>query len=212
MSTTIPSGQNVGYINMNFKLSGVDMINKYILPLNVVSTDKFGPNLHKHYRKTLMRIIPFNDYSGNYSALSGQVINKSLPSLPALKVSSREARVVNENTIFFFAGVTEEEAFDRAKYKIKARFNADSTVTLTAEDPSINFVQKSGTYSIKKRMDDVLPYNQITDLTLTMEYDYDDITNPKIPLKYKFTGSLVLEKVKNINIPEEDQQVQIVNE
>lgn len=214
MTTTIPAGSNIGYVNMSFKLSGIDMINKYILPLNVVSTSKFGPNPHKHYRKTLMRIIPFSDFSGVYSALPGKVFDRNIAegSQTALVVSTREARVVDENTIFFFAGVTEEQAFDRAKYKIKARFNADSTVTLTAEDPSINFSQKSGSYSIQKRMDEVLPYKQISDLTVTMEYQYDDITNPKYPLKYRFKGSMVLEKEKNITIPDEDQQVQIIQE
>jgi len=214
MTTTIPAGSNIGYVNMSFKLSGIDMINKYILPLNVVSTSKFGPNIHKHYRKTLMRIIPFNDYSGIYSALPGNVYDRNIAETAqiALVVSTREARVVNENTIFFFAGVTEEQSFDRAKYKIKAQFNADSTVTLTADDPSINFLQKSGSFSVQKRMDAVLPYNQITDLTLKMEYQYDDITNPKYPLKYRFKGSMILEKVKNITIPDEDQQVQIIQE
>jgi len=217
MTTTIQAGSNQGYVNMNFKLSGIDMINKYILPLNVVSTSKFGPNLHKHYRKTLMRIIPFNDFSGVYSALQGQVydmnpVPQGQTAPPPLVVSTREARVVDENTIFFFAGVIEEQAFDRAKYKIKAQFNADSTVTLTADDPTIKFTQKSGSYSIQKRMDDVLPYNQISDLTLKLDYQYSDITNPKYPLKYHFMGSMILEKVKNITIPEEDQQIQIVQE
>jgi len=214
MTTTIKAGSNIGYVNMNFKLSGIDMINKYILPLNVVSSTKYGPNPHKHYRKTLMRIIPFNDFSGVYSALPGKIFDRNVSeSLQVgLVVSTREARVVDENTIFFFAGVTEEQAFDRAKYKIKAQFNADSTVTLTAEDPSIKFIQKSGSYNIQKRMDDVLPYNEISDLTLSMEYQYDDITNPKFPLKYRFKGDMILEKVKNITIPEEDQQIQIVQE
>jgi len=217
MTTTIPAGSNIGYVNMSFKLSGIDMINKYILPLNVVSCSKFGPSLHKHYRKTLMRIIPFNDFSGVYSALQGQIFDinpvpKGQTAPPPIVVSTREARVVDENTVFFFAGFTEEQAFDRAKYKIKAKFNADSTVTLTADDPSIKFTQKSGTYSIQKRMDTVLPYNQIMDLTLTLDYQYSDITNPKFPLKYNFKGSMILEKVKNITIPEEDQQVQIIQE
>lgn len=210
MTTTIPSGSNVGYVNLDFKLSGIDLINKYILPLNIVSTSKYGVSLHKHYRKSLMRIIPFNDFSGQYSALPGSVYDRTLPeSQTPLVVSTREAMVVNENTIFFFAGVTEEQAFDRAMYKIKAQFNADSTVTLTADDSRINFKQISGSYSIKKRMDDVLPYNQITDITLSMEYQYDDITNAKFPLKYRFKGSMILEKTKNITIPEEDQQIEI---
>ncbi len=44
---------------------------------------------------------------------------------------------------------------------------------------------------------------------MNLEYWYSDITNPAFPINYRFIGPLTLEKVKNIQIPDEDQQVQI---
>lgn len=208
--TTIPKGANTGYITLDLKLDGIDLVNKYILPLQIASTSKYMPSVLKYYRKALISVIPFNDFSGRYS-VAGAVWDrtKNENSQTALTTPYRNAFVVNEKTIFFYAGVTEEEAVDRATYKISARFNPDSTVTLTSTNPVINFTQQKGTYTISKRMDEVQPYLQKTYTTVYLEYQFDDITNPAFPLKYRFAGSMVLEKVKNIQIPEEEQQVQI---
>lgn len=208
--TTIPKGENTGYITINLELDGIDLVNKYILPLQIVSTSIYSPSILKYYRKSLISIIPFNDYSGKYS-VAGAVWDrtKNENSQTALTVPFRNAWVVNEKAIFFYAGVTEEEAMDRAIYKISATFNPDSTVTLTSSDPVINFAQQKGTYTVSKRMDEVQPYLEKTYTTVYLEYQYDDITNPAFPLKYRFAGSMILEKIKNIQIPEEEQQVQI---
>ncbi|WP_346319165.1 DUF4973 domain-containing protein [Chitinophaga sp. YIM B06452] len=210
LKTTIPKGENTGYLTIDLKLDGIDLVNKYILPLQIVSTSVYAPSALKHYKKSLISIVPFNDFSGKYS-VAGAVWDRtrSENSQTALTVPSRNTWVVNENSVFFYAGVTEEEAVDRAVYKISATFNQDSTVTLSAANPLINFTQQKGTYTISKRMDEVQPYLEKTYTTVYLEYQYDDITNPAFPLKYRFAGSMVLERVKNIQIPEEDQQVRI---
>lgn len=210
LTGTIPKGANTGYLTLNLKLEGIDLVNKYILPVQIISTSKYEPSRLKHYRKALINIVPFNNYSGKYS-VAGAVWDRTKDenSQTALTVPSRNAWVVRENSIFFFAGVTEEEAMDRANYKVKATFNKDSTVTLTSDNPSINFAQQKGTYTVSKRMDEVQPYLEKTYTTVYLEYWYDDITNPAYPLKYRFKGSMILERVKNILIPEEDQLVQI---
>lgn len=210
LMTTIPKGENTGYITINLKLDGIDLVNKYILPLQIVSTSAYAPSAMKYYKKSLISIIPFNDYSGRYS-VAGAVWDrtKNENQQTALTTPYRNAFVVSEKAIFFYAGVTEEEAVDRAIYKVSARFNADSTVTLTSGNPVINFTQQKGTYTVSKRMDEVQPYLEKTYTTIYLEYQYDDITNPAFPLKYRFAGSMVLEKIKNTQIPEEEQQVQI---
>lgn len=210
--TTIPKGENTGYVTLNLTLDGIDLVNKYILPLQIVSTSVYSPSVLKYYKKSLISIIPFNDYSGRYS-VAGAVWDrtKNENSQTALTTPYRNAWVVNEKAIFFYAGVTEEEAVDRAAYKISATFNQDSTVTLTSSNPAINFAQQKGTYTVSKRMDEVQPYLEKIYTTVYLEYHFDDITNPAFPLKYRFAGSMVLEKVKNTQIPEEEQQVQIVD-
>jgi hypothetical protein len=211
MTATIPSGSNTGYLTLNLKLDGIDLVNKYILPLKIESTSPYTPSTMKHYKKSLITIVPFNDYSGKYS-VAGAVWDRTKPEnqQTALTVPFRNTWVVDEKSVFFYAGVSEEEAMDRANYKIKATFNADGTVTLSSDNPAINFVQKQGRYTVTKEMDGVLPYLEKTITSAYLEYEYDDITNPDFPLKYRFAGSMLLERLKNIQIPEEDQQVQII--
>jgi hypothetical protein len=174
-----------------------------------VASSNDNVSRRRWFSKSIMQIIPFNDYSNRYSN-AGLIWNRDVPenAQKALSTPHRNAFVVNENTVFFFAGNIDEEAYDRVKYKITARFNADSTVTLTAADAAINFSQKAGTYTISKKMDEVQPYLEKTYITMNLEYWYSDITNLAFPINYRFTGPLTLEKVRNIQIPEEDQQVQ----
>lgn len=209
LTTTIPKGSLQGYFELELKLEGLDLINKYILPVKIVSTSANNASKRRWFSKSLMQIIPFNDYSNRYSN-AGLIWNRDIPqnNQIALTTPYRTAWVANENTVFFFAGNIDEEAYDRATYKIMATFNSDSTVTLSAPDASINFSQQAGTYSISKKMDDVLPYLERTYVTMNLEYWYSDITNPAFPINYRFTGPLTLERVRNIQIPEEDQQVQ----
>lgn len=209
MSTTIPKGSLEGYFDLNLKLDGLDMVNKYILPIKITTTSKNNVNVRRWFSKSLMQITPFNDYSGLYSN-AGQMWNRDLPqnNQTALTVLSRTTWVVDENTVFFFAGVLDENAYERAKYKVFARFNSDSTVSLWSENPAINFSHKQGRYTVTRKMDEVQPYLEKTYVTMNLEYWFSDITNPAYPINYRFTGPMTLEKIKNIQIPEEDQQVQ----
>ncbi len=214
MTSTIKSGEDVGIFKLNLKLEGMDLIDRYILPIQIVSTSKYDVMDRKYYRKSLMEIVPFNDYSGRYS-VSGSIFDRSRPEnqQTALTTPYRYARVVDERTVFFYAGITEEESQDRAIYKINATFNVeDSTVTLTASDPRINFSQQEGTFTIETKMDPVLPYLEWKYIKANLKYEYDDISNPARPLLYRFSGPMVLEKVRNILKPEEDQQGDIVEE
>ena len=209
MTTTIPKGSLQGYFDLDLKLEGLDLINKYILPVKIVYSSNNNVTSRRWFSKSLMQIIPFNDYSNRYSN-AGLIWNRDLSQndQTALTTPYRTAWVVNENAVFFFAGNIDEEAYDRAKYKIIARFNPDSTVTLSAPDATINFSQQAGSYSISKRMDEVQPYLEKTYITMNLEYWYSDITNPAFPINYRFVGPLTLERIRNIQIPDEDQQVQ----
>jgi hypothetical protein len=209
MTTIIHKGSLQGYFDLDLKMEGLDLINKYVLPVKIVATSNDNVSKRRWFSKSIMQIIPFNDYSNRYSN-AGLIWNRDVPQndQTALTTPHRNAFVVDEKTVFFFAGNIDEEAYDRAKYKIIARFNADSTVTLTAPEAAINFSQKAGTYTISKKMDEVQPYLEKTYITMNLEYWYSDITNLAFPINYRFTGPLTLEKVRNIQIPEEDQQVQ----
>jgi hypothetical protein len=210
MTGTIPKGEDVGFVDINFKLDGLDLVEKYILPLQISATSAYGINQRKYYKKTLMQIIPFNDYSGSYSATTMLVWNNpKIANEVAQNVPNREARVVNENTIFFYAGTIEQEARDREVYKVIVEFSqTDSTVVLTATDPSINFSYTPGKcyYTVSTEMDQILPYLEKKYTTLYLDYKYDDITTPGYPLHYAVEGNMTLERKRNILIPDEDQQ------
>lgn len=209
MTTIIPKGSLQGYFELELKLEGLDLINKYILPVKIVSTSNDNASKRRWFSKSLMQIIPFNDYSNRYSN-AGLIWNRDVPqnNQTALTTPNRTAWVVNEQAVFFFAGNIDEEAYDRAKYKIMATFNPDSTVTLSAPDTTIKCSQKSGIYTISKKMDEVQPYLEKTYITMNLEYWYSDITNPAFPINYRFVGPLTLERIRNIQMPDEDQQVQ----
>jgi hypothetical protein len=208
MTSSIPAGSIQGYFDLNLRMEGLDLINKYILPVKIVSTSRNNVSPRRWFSKSLMQIIPFNDYSGRYSN-AGLIWNRDVPqnNQVALTTPYRNAWVVDERTVFFFAGNIDEEAYDRARYKVIATLNSDSTVTLSAPDAAIKFSQQKGTWSLSKRKDEVQPYLQKTYITMNLEYWYSDITNPAFPINYRFTGPLTLEKVRNTQIPEEDQQV-----
>lgn len=210
MTTTIPAGSLQGSFELDLKLENLDLINKYILPVKIVSTSKDNVSGRRWFSKSLMQVIPFNDYSGRYSN-AGLIWNRDVPqnNQTALSTPYRTAWVVDERTVFFFAGNVDEEAYDRKKYKIIAALNPDSSVTLSAPDASIAFSQQRGTYSIRKRKDEVQPYLEKTYITMNLEYWYSDITNPAFPINYRFVGPLTLERVRNTQIPDEDQQVVI---
>jgi hypothetical protein len=209
MTTIIPKGELQGYFDLDLKLEGLDLIDKYILPVKIVATSKDNVAQRRWFSKSLMQIIPFNDYSNKYSN-AGLIWNRDVSqnNQTALTTPYRTAWVVNEQTVFFFAGNVDEEAYDRAMYKIVAQFNPDSTVTLSARETAINFTQKAGTYSLSKKMDEVQPYLEKTYITMNLEYWYSDITNPSFPINYRFVGPLTLERIRNIQIPDEDQQVE----
>jgi hypothetical protein len=223
MSVTVPAGKNVGLIDVDFRINNLDLVEKYILPLTISETSQYMPSPKKHYKKSLMRIIPFNEFSGQYSANAGMIrgqVGNSDPT-PSTSMATREMRVVNHNTVFFYAGLTVEDARDRALYKVRATFVPSATtadsgfVTLAADSAKINFQYTPAkcTYVIEKEMDPNQPYLQIRTITMNLHYQYEDVTNPGYVVTYKFggtratdPGSYTLERRRNTQIPEEDQQ------
>jgi hypothetical protein len=205
METTIPAGSDVAYLNVEFEIKDLNLVDKYILPLQIESTSEYIPSPKKWYRKSLMRIIPFNDYSGTYSATAGNIYEGT--STTAIVLESREMKIVNEKAVFFYAGLTEEEARDRALYKIIATFNDDNSVTLAADSAAIGFKYTPADckYKIESRMDELQPYLEIRTLTLTLKYSYNDLTNRDHPIPYRFEGSYLMERRRNTQIPDEDQ-------
>ncbi|MDR0700011.1 MAG: DUF4973 domain-containing protein [Tannerella sp.] len=209
-TVTIPAGENVGCLDIDFKIkeeNELDLVEKYILPLQIVSTSEYLPSPHKWYKKSLMRIIPFNYFSGTYAA--GAALITAEGSSESTSVESREMRVVNDSAVFFYAGLCEENARDRATYKVRVQFNDDHSLTFSADSAKINFEAnpEKCKWSLKEEMDALQPYLMIRTINMELQYSYEDVTNPDYKVKYTLKGFYTLERRRNIQIPEEDQQV-----
>lgn len=210
----IPKNEGKGTLTIDFSLDNLDLVEKYILPLTIVDDPAYQTNLRKHYRKSLLHIIPFNDYSGTYSATDGLITDRKGIQKQPITMDTREMFVVDENSIFFYAGATEEDAEDRSRYKVIVKFcpsesnpNEGTLDIMAPNGDEINFKPYTCSYTIVTQMDEQLPYLEHKFITLIMEYDYDQITSGGVRLEYNFKGSLILERKRNTLIPDEDQQI-----
>ncbi|KAA6303014.1 MAG: hypothetical protein EZS26_000909 [Candidatus Ordinivivax streblomastigis] len=206
LQVTIPAGKDVGYLDVDFTIEDLDLVEKYVLPLKIASTSEYMPSPKKWYKRTLMRIIPFSYFSGTYSA--GAATIKAEGNTETTTMATREMRVVSDSTVFFYAGLCEEDARDRATYKVRATFNADQTITFTADSTKIEFTPTDGkcTWTVKEEMDALQPYLIIRTVIMDLQYSYQDVSNPNYKVKYSLTGFYTLERRRNTQIPEEDQQ------
>lgn len=210
-SVTIPAGSRQGLLPVNFTFKDIDMFNKWVLPLTIVDDDSYNYQAHprKNYRKAMLRVIPFNDFSGVYQSTAVRVYFTGTTT-NALVVSTRTSFVVDENTVFFYAGTTDEDDVNRGMYKILMTFNNAGTLDLRAENEDINFTLLSTpTYTVEETMDDLLPYLMHRYVTVNFSYSYDDITSvPGHSISYEVTGSMISERKINTQIPDEDQAIE----
>jgi len=215
----IPAGESTALFPIDFSLANLDMVDKWVLPLNIEDGTAYGytVNTRRYYRKALLRIFPFNNYSGEYGATAYKVYFKENET-EAMPSEYRTGYVVNDNTIFFYAGLVDEDRLDRSKYKIFVRFENDkidlqtkkATIYSDNPDERLNFVVKGQpSYSIEEVMDATLPYLKHVYVTLNLEYEYTDYTSvPGYPLNYVVKGTLTMERKINTQIPDEDQAIE----
>lgn len=203
----IEAGACVGLYDVKFKFSGLNLVEKWVLPLTIVDDPSYRPNYRKNYRKALLRVMPYNDYSGSYAATSMNVYieNNTSP----MTAKKRTLYVVSENQCFFYAGVISEELIQREKYKIILTFNEDGTVDAKAADPNnaMNFqVQGKATYKTSVTKDATLPYLEHHYTTVYMTYTYNDVTTyDDYAISYRAEGNLLMERKINTLVPEQDQ-------
>lgn len=212
----IPSGASTGLLSVDFSLGDLDLVDKWVLPISILDDPSYNyqSNMRKNYRKALLRVMPFNDYSGAYSTTVMKtffVNEKGETEGDAMVANRRTAFVANENTIFFYAGLVDEDLVDRAKYKIYVTFNKDKTLTIVPANPDINFKiggDGNPVYSVVEVMDETRPYLKHRYVTLRLVYTFDDITSASVPIHYLVMGSMTLERNINTQIPDEDQAIE----
>ena len=225
----VSSGTNVELFDVKFKFAGLDLVEKWVLPLTIMPDPSYELNAYNGRQKALLWVRPFNDYSGSYSATSMYVYfgNNTTSYMTA---NTRTALVVDDNTIFFYAGITEELTMSRGDYKVKCKFLAPTEVTelvdpntgektglyekkglleLSAENPRINFeVIGTPSYTISEELDIDRPFVVRRTFTLTMQYRYQDYTSSSsMDFPYRCTGTMTMRRNVNTLVPDEDQAI-----
>lgn len=217
-SVTIQKGTSEALLPITFNFDGIDLAEKYVLPLVILDSPdgNYKVNNHKYYKRALLHIIPFNDFSGVYSGtnLIGSISDESHNSLTQ---SEYRAYVVNDSTVFFYAGLRDEDFVDRRNYKVFLKFtNKKYRVNqyyceMYAENPDMNLVVNSQPkYKIESEMDVTKTYLKHIYITISdIDYSFTDFTTiPNYQLSYHMTGSLALQRNLNTLIPDQDQGIE----
>lgn len=210
----IEAGENTSLLDIDFSLNNIDLVDKWLLPLTVVDDPSYDYVSHprKHYRKALLRVMPFNDYSGVYSGTALKTFLRGYEGDAAIVKSEVDVYVVDENTVFFYAGTVDEDRTDRENYKIYASFNEQTKqVTLTADNPDMEFqVYGTPVFTVEETMDATRPYLLHRFVTISrIDYSFTDYTSvPNASISYTVRGSLILERKINTQIPDEDQAIE----
>ena len=213
-TTTIKAGEDVSLLDIQFDFRGIDMSKKWVLPIEVESNESYGyaPHPRKHYAKAMLRIYPYNNFSGNYAATTLKLAN-GYDTSEAIGMETSRAYVVDENTVFFYAGNIDETRTDRGNYKIFARFSEGDQggVELWAENPDMQFeTDGKASFRIYDRVDEVQPYlvhHYIILNNISYSFvDYTSVTGVELP--YTAEGSMTLERKINTQIPNEDQVIE----
>lgn len=207
----IPADECQGFMNIDFNFKNLDLVDKWVLPLIVKDDPSYNYKSHprKDYNNALLWITPFNDYSGDYGTTNISIYTDK--SNKPIVVNTRTSYVVDENSIFFYAGATRETREDRRAFKIFATFNADTdstgTVSLRAENPEITNFKVIGepSYYITKMMDNARPTLLRRTVTVKLEYEYEDpLETPNYRIKYSVKGTMSLQRNINTLIPDEE--------
>lgn len=209
----IKAGESTALMGIDFTLKDINMVEKWVLPLTIVDdpSSNYAVNTRKHYQKALLRINPFNDYSGTYSGTALRVNMEGYEEETPIVRSEVQSYVVDENTIFFYAGNIDEDRKDRRNYKVYATFNETGGVSFSSDNPAMNFVvNKEASYTITEQMDAVRPYLLHRYVTINnIDYHFTDYTMvPNVDINYIVSGSLILQRQLNTQIPDEDQAIE----
>ena len=213
----IPAGTFSTLLDITFNLDNIDLFKKWVLPLSIADDPSYNYEGHprKNYAKALLRVLPFNDYSGTYSTTAMQVYIKnrdgSIDKSEAIPTTTRTAYVVDENTVFFYAGAMDEDLIDRDKYKIKFHFEPDGEklVKITSDNDKIKLNQlKETSYTIAEVPDVTRPYLLHRYVTFSVDYEFVDYTSANEEIPYYVTGVLTLERNINTQITDEDQAIE----
>lgn len=217
-TVTVPEGQSTVTLPIDFTMGDLDQSDKWVLPLQILDDPSYDykANPNKTYRRAMLRITPFNDYSGEYGGTLYKIFLDG--DTEPLTLNTHRAYVADNKTVFFYAGIRDIDYLDRKNYKVFVKFT-DEKIDIQKKkleiwsDNTQNNKFKIGTtqsyYTKDEAWDAKLPYLKHIYITLYLSYEFEDYTTiPGQRLKYKVEGTLSMQRDLNTLIPNEDQQIQ----
>ena len=174
----IKAGENVGYLDIEFDLTGLDLVDKWVLPLTIedAPNGEYKPNYRKHYRKALLRVMPFNDYSGTYGGtnLQGKLVDAGAGENEPLVKSEIVTYAIDDETIFFYAGTIDASSYIEEEMDAVRPYLLRRTVMIRDVD------------------------YEFEDYTLA----------PGARIKFRFEGTISMQRNINTQIPDKDQAIE----
>ena len=221
----IKAGENQTLLELSFDFRGIDMSDKWLLPLRIAEDPSYGYEAHprKNYSEALLRVFPYNDYSGDYSGtlVTNKVITgynddgTPIETSESITKSTIRAYVIDEKSVFIYAGIVDEDYTDRKTYKIKLTFEGD---TNGAVDISCDNAEEIGfelaedvtpSYRISSSMDDTRPYLEHRYVIINnINYYFNYIPVEGTYIRYHVEGSMTMSRDINTQIPDEDQAIE----
>jgi len=214
-SVDIKAGEDVALLNIDFNFENIDLADKWILPLTILDDTENGaytPHPRKHYKRALLRVMPFNDYSGTYGAANLKTYIKGSENGAPIVKSNIQLYVVDDHTVFFYAGMVDEDRIDRHNYKVYAEFDQETDeVILYSDNPDMEFQSYSTpTYTVDEQMDVTRPYLlKRTTIVQGIDFSFKDYSTSDV-VDYNFTvrGQIAMERRINTQIPDENQAIE----
>lgn len=212
---TISAGQNQGFLDIDFDFNGLDLVDKWILPLTVQDDPSYNYKAHplKNFNNALLWITPFNDYSGTYSATNLTI--KTPDNNTPIGITEREAHVVDDNTIFFYAAPIKENRADRRYFKIYAQFipidEEQGFVNLWSDNAELVNFAKNGQakYKVTSLQDSDRPYLIHKTVTIELAYSFSDPFQAEgVDVHYNVEGTMSMTRRINTLIEDEEYAIE----
>lgn len=210
----IPAGESVALLDLQLNLQDLDQSWRWVLPLRVAENQPgYQANTRKHYNNAMLHIVPFNDYSGTYSASTmpgyAQDANGNYPLDQApYTTTEKTLYATGDNTAFFYAGAIDHTYKQRDEYRIDVEFQpTGGGLLLSAQNPNLEFRAESASFSKSDVADPLKPYLVRKVTTIVAVYYMKDSTGG-VPVYYKYDGSMTMQRTINTQIPDEDQAIE----
>lgn len=212
----IKGGDNKSLLRVRFHFNGIDLAERYVLPLTVAPGDGYQRNPRKNYATAMLRVLPFTTYSGIYQAgnLKFYIVSGGVTDTEPGAMTTVQTYVVDANTVFFYAGSFDEDSQLRRNFKIYATFvpttpdGKRGDVTFSCDNPDMKFSQnKVAKFTILEQDDEVQSYiMRRTVIINDIDYTFTDyMSAPGSEISYNVVGTLAMERKLNTQMPEEDQ-------